>query len=174
MSQNPDRYLVISSDGHAGPPAAEYRRYVDPEFRDAFDMALPIQIKMTQDAEKRFLIADINREWRKGNEYELTGAWDTDGRIKVIDADGVAAEVLFPDGVTEMNAPPFGAGFNMGTEGITSDLQWAGCRAHNRWLAEFVSAAPERRIGLACIPVLWDIDLAVEGIRWAQRTVCEV
>ena len=31
------KYLVISSDGHAGPPAAVYREYLDPEFREAFD-----------------------------------------------------------------------------------------------------------------------------------------
>ena len=168
MNQELDRYLIISSDGHAGLPAAQYRKYVDPEFRDAFDVALPIQIAATEAAAKSFLVDDINKEWREGNDYELSGAWDTDARIKVMDADGIAAEVLFPDGVTEMNAPPFGAGFSMGTEGVTSELQWAGCRAHNRWLAEFVSAAPERRIGLACIPVLWDIALAVEGVRWAK------
>ncbi|MFT5443775.1 MAG: putative TIM-barrel fold metal-dependent hydrolase, partial [Myxococcota bacterium] len=169
MDQESDRYLVVSSDGHAGLPAAEYREYVDPEFRDMFDVALPIQIAATESAARSFLVDDINKEWRKGREYELSGAWDSDARIQVTDADGVAAEVLFPDGVTEMNAPPFGAGFSMGTEGITADLQWAGCRAHNRWMAEFVSAAPERRIGLACIPVLWDIDTAVEGIRWAHE-----
>ena len=28
-----DRYLIVSSDGHAGPHASEYREYVDPEFR---------------------------------------------------------------------------------------------------------------------------------------------
>ena len=36
-------------------------------------------------------------------------------------------------------------------------------------MAEFVRTAPERRIGLACIPVFWDIDLAVEGITWARE-----
>jgi predicted TIM-barrel fold metal-dependent hydrolase len=164
-----DRYLIVSSDGHAGPHASKYREYVDPEFRDAFDVALPIQIEMTKRAEERFLIADINKEWRKGRDYELSGAWDPEARDKVLDADGVAAEVLFPDGVTEMNAPPFGAGFSMSPEGVTADLQWAGCRAHNRWMAEFVQTAPERRIGLACIPVLWDIDLALEGIAWARE-----
>ena len=91
MGQNTDRYLVISADGHAGPPAAQYREYVDPQYRDAFDAALPIQIQLTKDAEKRFLIGDINREWRKGHEYELTGAWDTEARIKVIDGDGDSA-----------------------------------------------------------------------------------
>ncbi len=34
-----DRYMVISSDGHAGLIAAEYRNYVDPEFREMFDVA---------------------------------------------------------------------------------------------------------------------------------------
>ena len=34
MSAN---YLVISSDGHAGPPADIYREYLDPAFRSAFD-----------------------------------------------------------------------------------------------------------------------------------------
>ena len=164
-----DRYLVISSDGHAGPHAADYRDYVDPEYRDAFDMALPIQLEITEQMARSFLVDEINKEWRKGREHQLAGAWDARARDEVLDADGVAAEVLFPDGVTEMNAPPFGAGFSMGTEGVTADLQWAGCTAHNRWMAEFVATAPERRIGLACIPVLWDIDRSVEGIRQAHE-----
>ena len=164
-----DRYLVVSSDGHAGLHAADYRPYVDPGFRDAFDASLPIQVEMTERMSKLFLVDDINKEWRQGRDAALSGAWDPGERDKVLDADGVAAEVLFPDGITEMNSPPFGAGFSMGTEGLTAELQWAGCRAHNRWMSEFVSTAPERRIGLACIPVLWDIDLAVENITWARE-----
>ena len=39
-----DRYLVISSDCHAGLPPERYRDYVDPQYRDAFDVALPIQL----------------------------------------------------------------------------------------------------------------------------------
>ena len=30
-------YLVISSDGHAGPPPEVYREYLDEDFRQAFD-----------------------------------------------------------------------------------------------------------------------------------------
>ena len=164
-----ERYLVVSSDGHAGPRPERYRDYVDPAYREAFDLALPIQIQMTRDAEKRLLIDDINAAWREDHEEDLAGAWNSDARIKVLDEDGVAAEVIFPDGVTEMNAPPFGAGFSMPSEQVVPELQWAGSRAHNRWIAEFVQMAPERRIGLACIPVLWDIDEAVEGIRWARE-----
>ena len=35
-----DRYLVISSDTHAGPPTEAYRDYVDPQHREAFDRDL--------------------------------------------------------------------------------------------------------------------------------------
>jgi predicted TIM-barrel fold metal-dependent hydrolase len=164
-----DRYLVISSDGHAGLPPQRYRDYLESKYHAAFDAALPIQIAMTKEAERRFLVADINAEWRRGRERALSGAWDHEARLEVLDQDGVAAEVLFPDGITEMNAPPFGGGFSMPTEGVVPELQWAGCRAHNRWMAEFVSMAPERRAGLACVPIAWDVAEAVAEIAWARR-----
>ena len=164
-----DRYLVISSDCHAGLPPEQYRSYVDPKYRDAFDQALPIQVKMTKTMEESFLIADINAEWRKGHEKALTGAWDDGERMKVMDGDGVAMEIIFPDGITEQNAPPFGAGFAMPTGGVVPELQWAGCHAHNRWVTELVEMAPERRLGLACIPALWDVEQAVREIRLARE-----
>ncbi len=163
------RYLVISSDCHAGLPPERYRDYLESKYHEAFDAALPIQIQMMQEASEKFLIADINREWRKGRETQLTGAWDHEERIKVLDEDGVAGEVIFPDGITEMNTPPFGAGLGLPTEGIVPELQWAGCRAHNRWIAEFCQMAPERRAGLAIVPVLWDIDDAVKEVHWAKE-----
>jgi predicted TIM-barrel fold metal-dependent hydrolase len=165
-----DRYLVISSDCHAGLPPERYRDYVDPKYREVFDVALPIQIAETQAAAKKFLVADINTEWRKGREAGLTGAWDHDERIKVLDADGVAAEVIFPDGITEMNMPPFGAGLSLPTDDpINPELQWAGARAHNRWMAEFCQMAPERRAGVAITPICWDVDEALKEIRWARE-----
>jgi len=163
------RHLVISSDCHAGLPPEQYRAYLDAKYRDAFDAALPIQLRMTREAEKRFLIGDINAQWRQGREQDLTGAWDHDARLRVLEADGIVAEVIFPDGITEMNAPPFGAALSLPTEGVVPELQWAGARAHNRWLAEFVSRAPERRVGVALVPALWDVDEGVREIQWARE-----
>ena len=142
-----NRFLTVSSDCHAGLPPAQYRDYLDPQYRDAFDVALPIQIEQTQAAAKMFLVDDINTEWRKDIEAELTGAWDHDQRCKVLDDDGIAGEVIYPDGITEMNMPPFGAGLSLPTEGIVPELQWAGARAHNRWLAEYCDTHPTRLLG---------------------------
>jgi predicted TIM-barrel fold metal-dependent hydrolase len=163
-----DRYLVISSDCHAGLPPEQYRDYVDPQHRAAFDAALPIQLEMTRQAAKKFLVDEVNTEWRKGRERGLAGAWDHDERVRVQDADGVAGEVIFPDGITEMNMPPFGAGIGLPTEGVLPELQWAGARAHNRWLAELCQMAPERRAGVAIAPICWDVDTALAEIRWAR------
>jgi predicted TIM-barrel fold metal-dependent hydrolase len=164
-----DRYLVISSDCHAGLPPEQYRAYLDPQYRELFDQALPIQLQMTREAEQRFLVADINAEWRKGRERSLRGAWQHEERIQVLEADGIAGEIVFPDGITEMNAPPFGAGLSLPTQGVVPELQWAGARAHNRWLAELVAAAPERRVGVALVPALWDVEQAVKEVHWARQ-----
>jgi predicted TIM-barrel fold metal-dependent hydrolase len=77
--------------------------------------------------------------------------------------------VIFPDGITEQNMPPFGAGLSLPTEEVVPELQWAGARAHNRWLAEFCQMAPERRAGVALVPALWDVDESVREIRWARE-----
>ena len=74
-----DRYLVVSSDGHAGLHAADYRPYVDAKYRDAFDAALPIQIEATRRMSDYFLVTEINEEWRRGHDAELQGAWDPEG-----------------------------------------------------------------------------------------------
>ena len=71
-----DRYLVISSDCHAGLPPERYRDYLDAKYRPAFDQALPIQLQMTREAAKLFLVDESTRQWRKGRERALTGAWD--------------------------------------------------------------------------------------------------
>ena len=67
-----DRFLVISSDCHAGLKPEDYREYLDPKYRDAFDLALPIQVAAMKEASRRFLIDDINEEWRAGREEGST------------------------------------------------------------------------------------------------------
>ena len=71
MSGEMDRFIVVSSDCHAGLPPEGYREYLDPAFRDTFDQVLPIQKEMTDKSEQVFLLKDINDEWRDGVEAGL-------------------------------------------------------------------------------------------------------
>ena len=164
-----ERYLVVSTDGHAGLLPEKYRDYLDPQHRERFDREIGAEVAARVAREKDFLIDEFNEKWRAGNGAKLAAAWDSDMRLEVIDADGVTAEVLFPDGITERNAPPFGAGLGLRPYGVDPELQWAGARAHNRWIAEFCAAAPVRRIGLAIVPMLYDVDAAVREVVWAHE-----
>ena len=164
-----ERYLIISSDSHAGLPLAQYRDWLDPKYQAAFDERLPEELAFRQWEVDTFLDKDFERDWKQGRVPEgIGGAWDSSVRERQLEADGIVAEVIFPDGVTEMNTPPFQAGFTLPVgDAIDPELQWAGARAHNRWVAEFCRERPERRAGVALVPLLYDIDLAVQEVRWA-------
>jgi predicted TIM-barrel fold metal-dependent hydrolase len=169
------RYLVISSDGHAGPPAAHYREYLEARYRPAFDehqaeVKTLLELSRAMRDNEEFV-----EKWEKmtGGDGGLRAAFDSDHRDEVLDGQGVAAEVLFPDadvlGTGRVSASPFGSGLNGGA-GAEPELALAGARAHNRWLADFCAQSPDRRIGVAIVPILFDIDAAVAEIR-AARTL---
>jgi hypothetical protein len=56
---------------------------------------MKVQIARTRDAEKLFLVKEINDEWRRGRDRQSTGARDHEARPEVMDADGIAGEVPF-------------------------------------------------------------------------------
>ena len=112
--------------------------------------------------------AESNR-WAEDKSHGLAGAWDSERRNEILDADGVAAEILFVDGLTEQNSPPFGGDLGLMPVGVVPELQWAGIRSHNRWLSEFVAACPLRRFGLALITPYWGVDVAVQEVKWARE-----
>jgi predicted TIM-barrel fold metal-dependent hydrolase len=168
-----ERYLLISTDSHAGPTVEQYREYVDPEFREAFDQAQREHeelLKLQETDDKLKFLAEWDKEI--GDHGGMQGAWDPVVRNKEMDHDGVAAEVIFPDadaaGVGGVAATPFGSGLRS-TGDVDPVLVMAGARAHNRWVSEFVQHTPERRAAVAIIPVLHDIPAAVELIEWAAE-----
>ena len=166
------RYLVISSDCHAGLPNDQYREWLDPQHRAAFDEAQAARAVLEQEAADRGLRNEaFAEEWERENEEGLRGGWDAARRDKELDADGVAGEVIFPDAdaVTGGASAPFGAG--LGTSGDQDpELLLAGARAHNRWLAELCADSPARRAGVAIVPILHDVDAAVAEIQRAAAS----
>ena len=164
-----DRYLVISSDGHAGPRPEVYRDYLDPEHREEFDRRNQARIAAMEAAGDSLEMRQESLAWAADKADGLAGAWDSDRRNEILDADGVAAEILFVDGLTEQNSPPFGGDLGLMPVGVDPKLQWAGCRSHNRWMSEFVSMTPDRRFGLALVTPFWGVDVAVQEVIWASE-----
>ena len=163
------RMIVVSTDCHAGLPIADYKPYIEQEYHEMLDMAVPIQVDMMNRAEEQFLIKEINDQWRAPIQQQLTGAWDYRERLNMLAGDGIAAEVIFPDGITEQNTPPFGAGLGLSPKDAVPDLQWVGAMAHNRWLAELCANDPARHLGVASVPLLFDVARAVDTVRWCKE-----
>jgi len=163
-----DSYLIISSDCHAGAQTLDYRPYVDPEYRERFDEDVVRQQTMMAEMRERMGLTENEfvKEWYEENEEGLRGGWDAEQRDKELNGDGVVGEIMFPGPDASGRggtSAPFSVGF--GVSGASDpNLTMAGSKAHNRWLADVVSLSPDRRRGLAVIP-MHDIDGAVAEIR---------
>ena len=142
-----DRYVVISADTHAGADLSDYRPYLEAKYHDAFDawaatFVNPFTDLMRDDADRN---------------------WDSTRRTAELEADGVVAEVIYPNTI-----PPF---FESGSlvAAVPSpedyELRIAGLRAHNRWMAEFCAEQPDRRAGIGQT-FLNDLDDAIADVHW--------
>ncbi len=144
-----DRYTIITADSHAGGSHAAYAEYLDPQYREQFE---------AWRAKYKNPFRDLGDTRRFRN-------WDNEMRNSQQEADGVVAEVIFPNTV-----PPFFPTFVLFAPPPRPDeyeLRLAGIRAHNRWLADFCAGFPERRAGIGQI-FLNDVDDALEDIRWIK------
>ena len=181
------RYLVVSSDCHAGPRfMRDYTTYVESRYRDEFDEYLEacdgydardpgasfnLNDDVPQPDKKNMPEYDpmANHQAVQGLRFGYPGLWDAGKRTCDLDADGIAAEVIFPQG-----SVPFGAYPALGSrtapvlfELERDDLRVAGSRMYNRWLADLCSADPKRHVGVAVMPMR-DIDSAVREVQWAR------
>lgn len=148
-----DRYVVISSDCHAGADLRDYRDYLPSRWHEEFDAWADTYSSPFDD----LIHATAHRNW------------DSDFRLSEMDADGISAEVLIPNTI-----PPFFPTTMVIVVGLPRTREdfarrWAGTQAHNRWVVDFVAQAPTRRRGLAQI-FPNDVEAAVDEVRWAHGT----
>ena len=142
-----DRYLVISADCHAGADLLDYRPYLESRYHAEFDEWAANFVSPYGD----LVQPDADRNW------------DSTRRMRELEADGVVAEIIYPN-----TSPPFYARGSLVATAPSADdfeLRLAGLRAHNRWLADWCSEFPDRRAGIGQI-LLNDVDEAVRDVNW--------
>jgi predicted TIM-barrel fold metal-dependent hydrolase len=118
--------FIISADGHVDEPPDMFKE-------------LPQDI---QDTIKRPKIMLDTRP---------KGGVDPKARLKDMDMDGVAAEVLYPT-------------FVLGLFGQEQREQEAAFRVYNDWIADFCKQAPERLFAIPCLAT-YDIDHAIREMQ---------
>jgi predicted TIM-barrel fold metal-dependent hydrolase len=188
----PDRYLVVSADGHAGPPQPGYREHFERRHLAEFDAYCarrrnadaaaaaargdPGALAAILDAFLRAVGAtpEMARAYSRISRRLCGAVFDSKLRDACLDEEGIAAEVLYPDGFLD-NQPPFSDPMEsdgsviVGTRAYPFELRAAGARAYNRWLAEFCAQSPERRAGVAFLPPAHDVAAIVEELHSAKR-----
>ena len=189
-----DKVLIISADCHAGALPSIYNDYMPAKYRDAandwwvaytremmsragtfFDQEAVEAYagQAGQGGERMKAMSDPGVTPRDEDLLAMLsdpsnpfaprrGEWDAAARLKELDEDMVAGEILFPQ------MAPFGAGLMQYRRPVAPELNLEGCRAYNRWLADFCKASPARMAGVALVNVD-DIDVTVGVIREARE-----
>ena len=157
--------VIVSADCHAGPQhVADYEPYTAAAHKPALR-----EYAACIDA---FEAANTTATGAGGRGGALSrderGLWDMSKRRAHLDADGVAAEVIFTQGSIPF-APYPAVGWNKMPWTATPEQRGVGPEVYNRWLADFCSADPELHYGVAALPID-DVAAAVGEVARARES----
>jgi predicted TIM-barrel fold metal-dependent hydrolase len=98
----------------------------------------------------------------------VPGLRDSSARLADMDRAGVAACVIYHGGLNGQSIPFSTTGLISWGHSRYNHLEPVGVRIYNRWLADFVSQAPDRHIGIGHIPIS-DPQACVREVQWAAE-----
>lgn len=162
-----ERITIVSADGHGGASPEMYRPYFDPQYRHYIDELVEenaLWVRRTAtftgaSDEDVYALIDPDRAMRDGG---LSGAWDPQVRLREMDREGVAADVLLPQ--VNQASLPFFSGANIPRP---ADVRLAGSLAYNRWLADYLLATEGRVLAAAVPGPCLDMAGTVGIVEWA-------
>jgi predicted TIM-barrel fold metal-dependent hydrolase len=161
-----DRLLLVSADNHVGAGPAAYLPYVEGRYKSALmDLRaeeadyLSVFIPFSTFSDEALEHIDGRRAIRDGGAY---GALSTKARLKELDAEGVAAEIVHTGHQNAMT--PWYSQINAAHP---AELRWAGVRAYHRWLADDMAEGEGRVFGVAEPGPCLDMDATIAELNWA-------
>ena len=164
-----EHHIVISADTHCGAELRDYRPCLESKYHRDFDEWADGVERAQQAAAAAFEGRKSPRNVGVDGDPATDGDrnWSMERRLREQNADGVVAEVMFPNTLPPF-APPASTALEAPQYADNFEHRWAGLRAHNRWMLEMVSQAPERCAGIAQI-FLGDVEGSVAEIEWAAE-----
>ncbi|MEE9284623.1 MAG: amidohydrolase family protein, partial [Dehalococcoidia bacterium] len=155
---------TVSADSHIIEPPDLWVQRIDARYRDRAP-------RIVSEPEGDFFVCEDRKPdpvgtfvtpffrqepFAKRFEEGQRGGWDPDARLQDMAADGVEAEVLYPNLAMRL--------YGLSDPG----LQRACFQAYNDWLAEYCSAHPKQLYGIALVS-LYDVDASVTELRRARK-----
>jgi uncharacterized protein len=155
LTARTDRMIVVDADGHVCEPPDLWERNLPPSMRDRglrvrwSDEVQTQQVLVEDDVGIPMGLAGLGNAGMHNNEnfanamrYEdgNPAGFDPHARVRVLDEEGIDVAVLY-------------CGLGQALGGIRDPELAVAChKVWNDWMAEWVSAAPERLVGSAVIP----------------------
>jgi predicted TIM-barrel fold metal-dependent hydrolase len=160
--------ILVSADGHCGARPEMYRPYLESRYWEALDQlkledAEWVGLPQFREPEGQTLSLIDDREAIRAGGRE--GAWDFDRRLRELDAEGVAGEVI-------KQGHQLAAALWFGLESMQPyppELRSAGCRAFHRWAADGIAGSGGRLLGVADAGPCLDMEATVAELIWASN-----
>lgn len=161
--------VIVSADGHTGGPPEIYRDYIESKYLGALDaltaendewVGITTSAGGTAKCHPSEVLDVIDERNAIRTDGEL-GAWDMARRLRELDAEGVAGELLLSG--HQCSTLPF---FGTVNHPYSPELRAAGTRAYHRWLADCITASHGRLFGVAEPGPCLDMDETVKELRW--------
>lgn len=170
---------MVSSDTHVGPRLQEeLRPYCPVKSLGSFDAFIDeekaYRKAIREGMPHYFTEIEPGTFTRAGHNIQTEGHYDVYTRLRDMNYDGVAAEVVFHGSANDEPIPfttlgdPRAPLFFKNQPPEDPSLAALGRHIYNQWLADFCSVEPERHVGLAHIPI-WDVDGIVREMEWARN-----
>ena len=157
--------VIVSSDTHIGPRLVEdLRPYCPQRHLGDFDAFAADVARQRAEVYAR---ANGRQQAALTPNRATAGHYDMHARLRDLDRDGVAGEVIFHGSQNEEPVPFGNFVVFLGPVSDDPELVAAGRRIYNRWLSDVVSVEPERHVGLAQLP-MWAVEAAVTEVEWAR------
>jgi predicted TIM-barrel fold metal-dependent hydrolase len=164
------RIIIVSVDGHVGPTLErDLRPYCEKQYLQEYDefssgTRSPWTRQMPGFRPTESTLQAIERT------VTCAGQNDPHARLKDLDDQGIAAEVVFGGGQNGERIPFMGEGLGhvSGPGASSTELQAVGLHIYNQWLADFLTVEPSRHIGLVHVPI-WDVPATVDEVEWGRK-----
>lgn len=152
-ADDPDRYFMVSADGHVQEPSDLWRTRIDAKYRDRLPgVAMDAKGRKFQKTEGFRPLRLQNIKFEGEDALRNQSGHTPDERLADLAADGVDCEILFPNKGLTMWATP------------DAEFSQAMCRVYNDWAWEVFGSYNDRLSPMACVASA-DIDGAIEEIQ---------
>lgn len=157
--------MLISADTHVGGFPEDYRPYFEPAYRGLVDdlIAEDKEFVSRGITQERYSPAQLERMDERGaiRGGGLEGGFNLKRRLRELDAEGVAGELLNPG--HQISTLPFFSPIN---KPQPANVRMAGARAYHRWLADQMADSGGRLFGTADCGSVVDMAEAVRELEW--------